>query len=171
MLRILPEEWVRTPQRAARFLLQPPLRRVHLPPRLSPSISCRVHRLVVNPVRLPNLMYYSGRITTYKFDRTTVTVGAPRMLAMSTSPASAGTSSCASLAAASSATAAVGSVLSSATGGWRSNCAKSSSTVGAGLQLALPLCPNRLRHPAQRGRKAASPASKGISPSIYNIET
>jgi hypothetical protein len=33
-------------------------------------------------------MYYSGRINTYKLDRTTVTVGAPRILAMSTSPAS-----------------------------------------------------------------------------------
>jgi hypothetical protein len=35
-------------------------------------------------------MYYSGKIFTYKLDRTTVTVGAPSMLAMSTSPASAG---------------------------------------------------------------------------------
>jgi hypothetical protein len=39
-----------------------------------------------------HIKYYSGRITTYKLDRTMVTVGAPRMLAMSTSPASAGTS-------------------------------------------------------------------------------
>jgi hypothetical protein len=37
--------------------------------------------------------YYSGRSNTYKLDQTTVTVGAPRMLAMSTSPASAGASS------------------------------------------------------------------------------
>jgi hypothetical protein len=37
--------------------------------------------------------YYPGRLNTYKLDRTTVTVGAPRMLAMSTSPASAGASS------------------------------------------------------------------------------
>jgi hypothetical protein len=80
-------------------------------------------------------MCYSGRITTYKFDRTTVTVGAPRMLAMSTSLASAGVPSCASVAAASSVTAAVGSVLPSATEGWRDNCTKSSSTVGAGLRL------------------------------------
>jgi hypothetical protein len=29
-------------------------------------------------------MYYSGKIVTYRLDRTTVTVGAPRMLAMST---------------------------------------------------------------------------------------
>jgi hypothetical protein len=49
--------------------------------------------LVVNQVRLPGYTYYSGKIFTYKLDRTTVTVGAPSMLAMSTSPASAGTSS------------------------------------------------------------------------------
>jgi hypothetical protein len=53
---------------------------------------------------------YLGRINTYKLDQTTVTVGALRMLAMSTSPASAGASYCAS-AAASSVAAAVGSVL------------------------------------------------------------
>jgi hypothetical protein len=40
--------------------------------------------------------YYSGRSNTYKLDRNTITVGEPRMLAMSTSPPSAGTSSCAS---------------------------------------------------------------------------
>jgi hypothetical protein len=34
-----------------------------------------------------NIKYYSGKINTYKLDRTTVTVGAPRTLAMSTSPA------------------------------------------------------------------------------------
>jgi hypothetical protein len=44
----------------------------------------------VNQVRLPIYLYYSGKIFTYKLDRTTVTVGAPSMLAMSTSPASAG---------------------------------------------------------------------------------
>jgi hypothetical protein len=59
-----------------------------------------------------HIKYYSGRITTYKLDRTTVTVGAPRILAMLTSPASAGASSCASVAAASSVAAAAGSVLS-----------------------------------------------------------
>jgi hypothetical protein len=59
-----------------------------------------------------HIKYYSGRITTYKLDRTTVTVGAPRMLVMSTSPASAGASSCTSVAATSSAAAAAGSVLS-----------------------------------------------------------
>jgi hypothetical protein len=57
-----------------------------------------------------HIKYYSGRINTYKLDQTTVTVGAPRILAMSTSPASAGASSCASAAAASS-VAAAGSVL------------------------------------------------------------
>jgi hypothetical protein len=58
-----------------------------------------------------HIKYYSGRINTYKLDRTTVTVGAPRILAMSTSTASAGASSCASVAAASSVAAAAGSVL------------------------------------------------------------
>jgi hypothetical protein len=48
---------------------------------------------VVNQVRLPSCMYYSGKIFTYKLDRTTVTVEAPSMLAMLTSPASAGTPS------------------------------------------------------------------------------
>jgi galactokinase len=68
--------------------------------------------------------YYSGRSNTYKLDRTTVTVGAPRMLAISTSPPSAGASSSsamtvagavlsyASAATSSSAAAAVGSMLS-----------------------------------------------------------
>jgi hypothetical protein len=56
-------------------------------------------------------MYYSGRINTYKLDRTTVTVGAPRILVMLTSLASAGASFCASVATASSVAAAAGSVL------------------------------------------------------------
>jgi hypothetical protein len=68
-----------------------------------------------------HIKYYSGKFSTYRLDRTTVTVGAPRMLAMSTSPASAGASSCASVAAApsaaSSAAAAAGSVLPWAAGG------------------------------------------------------
>jgi hypothetical protein len=58
-----------------------------------------------------HIKYYSGRINTYKLDRTTVTVGAPRILVMSTSPASAGASSRASVAAASSIAVAAGSVL------------------------------------------------------------
>jgi hypothetical protein len=56
--------------------------------------------------------YYSGRCSTYRLDRTIVTVGAPRTLAMSTSPPSAGASSCASATAASSAVMAVGAALS-----------------------------------------------------------
>jgi hypothetical protein len=98
-------------------------------------------KLVVNQVRLPIYMYYPGKIFTYKLDRTTVTVGAPIMLAMSTSPASAGASSSASVAAGSSAAgAAAGSVLLSATGACDSTsvvdrCDTSSSTVGAGLRL------------------------------------
>jgi hypothetical protein len=59
-----------------------------------------------------HIKYYSGGFNSYKLDRTTVTVGAPRILAMSTSPASAGaTLSCASAATTSSAAAAAGSVL------------------------------------------------------------
>jgi hypothetical protein len=58
-----------------------------------------------------HMKYYSGKINTYKLDWTTITVGALRILAMSTSPASAGASSCASVATASSVAAAVGSVL------------------------------------------------------------
>jgi hypothetical protein len=57
------------------------------------SVDLHSTQLVVNQVRLPSYMYYSGKIFTYKLDRTTVTVGAPGMLAMSTSPASAGASS------------------------------------------------------------------------------
>jgi hypothetical protein len=58
-----------------------------------------------------HIKYYSGRLNTYMLDRTTVTVGAPRMLAISTSPASAGASSCTSAAVASSAAAVAGSVI------------------------------------------------------------
>jgi hypothetical protein len=50
-------------------------------------------KLVINQVRLPSYKYYSEKVFTYKLDRMTVTVGAPSMLAMSTSPASAGASS------------------------------------------------------------------------------
>jgi hypothetical protein len=75
------------------------------------------------------------------------------MLAISTSPPSAGASSCAPAATASSVmavgaapscvpeaitsstAAATGSVLPYGAGGWCSSCAKSSSTVGAGLRL------------------------------------
>jgi hypothetical protein len=36
-------------------------------------------QLVVNQVRLPNHMYYSGKIFTYGLDRTTATIGVPRI--------------------------------------------------------------------------------------------
>jgi hypothetical protein len=49
--------------------------------------------LVISQARLPNYMYYSEMDFTYKLDRTTVTVGAPSMLAISTSPVSVGASS------------------------------------------------------------------------------
>jgi hypothetical protein len=57
-----------------------------------------------------HIKYYSGRLNTYKLDWTTITVGVPRMLVMSTSPASAG-ASCASAAIAPSAARAVGAAL------------------------------------------------------------
>jgi hypothetical protein len=63
-------------------------------------------QLVVNQVQLPTHMFYLRKFFTYKLDRTTVTVGARSMLAMSTSPASAGAFSSASVAAGSSAAAA-----------------------------------------------------------------
>jgi hypothetical protein len=78
-----------------------------------------------------HIKYYSGRFNTYKLDRTTVTVGAPRMLAMSTSPTSAGASSCASVAAASSAVTAAGVALS---------CA-SAATTSSAQQLRVPCSP------------------------------
>jgi hypothetical protein len=106
---------------------------------------------VVNQVRLPIYMYYSGKIFTYKLDRTTVTVGAPSMLVMSTSPASAGASSSASVAAGSSAAgAAAGSVLLSATGA----CGSTSATTGAGLQLLSAGSPTVSQSPS-------SPCSTG----------
>jgi hypothetical protein len=72
------------------------------------------------------------QIFTYKLDRTNVTVGAPSMLVMSTSPASAGASSSALVATGSSAAGvAAGSVLPSATGA----CGSTSVTAGDGLRL------------------------------------
>jgi hypothetical protein len=73
--------------------------------------------------------YYSGRFNTYKLDRITVTVGAPRMLAMSTNPASAGASSCASAAAASSAVTAADAVLSRASAVTTSSAAAVAGSV------------------------------------------
>jgi hypothetical protein len=97
-------------------------------------------QLVVNLVWLPRYMYYSGRIFTYKLDRTTVTVGAPRMLAISTSPASADASSSASVAAGSST---AGAALS-ATG----TCGTTSVMVGAGLRFLLASSPTVFQSPS-----------------------
>jgi hypothetical protein len=49
--------------------------------------------LVISQARLPTYMYYSKIDFTYKLDRKTVMFGAPSILEMSTSPASAGASS------------------------------------------------------------------------------
>jgi hypothetical protein len=49
--------------------------------------------LVISQARLPTYTYYSKIDFTYKLDQTTVTVGAPSKLAISTSPASVGASS------------------------------------------------------------------------------
>jgi hypothetical protein len=131
-------------------------------------------QLVVNPVRLPNQMYYSGKIFTYRLDRTTVTVGAPRMPAMSTSPASAGVSSWASAAAVSSVTAAAGSLLPSALGAGASVAPRAPPRWGLGcgyLQPDLPPYPSHFYPPGLRGRKAESPTSNGVSSSAHYIET
>jgi hypothetical protein len=100
-------------------------------------------KLAVNQVRLPSYKYYSGMVFTYKLDRTTFTVGVPSMLAMSTSPASAGASSPVWAATGSSAPVVVlGSGLPSSAGTCGSAvlvvcrviCVTNSSTVGAGLR-------------------------------------
>jgi hypothetical protein len=75
------------------------------------------------------IKYYSGRFNTYKLDRTIVTVGAPRMLAISTSLALAGASSCASVAVASSAATAAGAVLSCAFAATTSSAAAAAGSV------------------------------------------
>jgi hypothetical protein len=101
-------------------------------------------KLVVNQVRLPSYKYYSGMVFSYKLDKTTVTVEAPSMLAMSTSLASAGASSSAWAATGSPAPAVMlGSGLLPSAGTCGSAtlvvccviCDTSSSTVGAGLRL------------------------------------
>jgi hypothetical protein len=144
----------------------PPLQRVHLLPG-------QVRRFPVEYTsRLSikydyHMKYYSGKFSTYRLDRTTVTVGALRMLAMSTSPASAGASSCASVAAApsaaSSAAAAAGSVLPLAAGGWRYICAKSSSTVGVGLRLpvASPTVSHSSSSPCSTGSVGGNSCKQG----------
>jgi hypothetical protein len=100
--------------------------------------------LVVSQARLSNYMYYSGMDFTYKLNQTTVTVGAPSILAISTSPASAGASSSASAATGPPGPVVVeGSGLPSSVDAGGSPtpvacCADSgtiSSTVGAGLRL------------------------------------
>jgi hypothetical protein len=100
--------------------------------------------LVVSQARLSNNMYYSWTDFTYKLDRTTVMVGAPNILAMSTSSASAGASSSASAATGPAApVVAEGSGLFSSADACGSAapgvcCAirgTTSSTVGAGLRL------------------------------------
>jgi hypothetical protein len=58
--------------------------------------------------------YYSGKFSTYRLDRTIVTVSAPRILAISTSPASVGVSSCASVVVAPPSAAVAGAALSCA---------------------------------------------------------
>jgi hypothetical protein len=104
--------------------------------------SC-THR-VVSQARLLNSMYYSGMDFTYKLDRTTVTVGAPSMLDISMSLSSAGASSSARAATGSpDPVVGHGSSLLSSVGTYSSAtlvacCVmrdRSSSTVGAGLQL------------------------------------
>jgi hypothetical protein len=73
--------------------------------------------------------YYSGRLCTYRLDRTIVTVGAPRMLAMSTSPPSAGVSSCASAVTASSAATVAGAAPFCAPPATTSSVAKATGSV------------------------------------------
>jgi hypothetical protein len=75
--------------------------------------------------------YYSGRLSTYRLDRTIVKAGAPRMLAISTSPASVGASSCASVAVASPLVAVAGATLSGA-------LAAITSSAAAAAGSALP---------------------------------
>jgi hypothetical protein len=126
--------------------------------------------LVVSQARLPNYMYYSGMDFTYKLDRTTVTVGAPSILAISTSPTSVGTSSSASAATGPPALAvAEGSGLPSSVNGGLSPapvtyCANSgmiSLTVGTRLQLLSvnpPTVSQSSSSPDPRGRTMESPA-------------
>jgi hypothetical protein len=100
--------------------------------------------LVISQTRLPIYTYYLKVDLTYKLDRTTVTVGAPNKLAISTSPASAGASSSTWETTGSTASVvAEGSGLISSVDAYGSPapsacCADSgttSSTVGAGLRL------------------------------------
>jgi hypothetical protein len=101
-------------------------------------------KLVISQARLPTYMYYSKIYFTYKLDRTTVMVEAPSKLAISTSPASAGASSSASVATGPPApVVAEGSSLLSSADACGSAvpvvycaiCGTVSSMVGAGLRL------------------------------------
>jgi hypothetical protein len=76
-----------------------------------------------------HIKHYSGRFNTCRLDRTTVTVGAPRMLAKSTCPASAGASSCASADVAFSAVTTAGAALSYASAATTSSAAAVAGSV------------------------------------------
>jgi hypothetical protein len=109
---------------------------------------------VISQARLPTYTYYSKSDFTYKLDRTTVTVGAPSKLAISTSPASAGASSLARVATGPplpvvaegsgllSSAEACGSAVTSVC---CAICGTVSSTVGAGLRL-LSVAPPTVSH-------------------------
>jgi hypothetical protein len=156
----------------ARLLLLPPLRRVHPPPRTSLSISCRVHKPVVNQARLPHQVLL-GKNQHLKLDRTTVTVGAPRILAIRPVPPRQAPPP------------APLRVLPLPQQQQRVPCSPEQQGAGApsalralrqwGLgcdyQLPPPPCPTHLRRSAQRARKAASPASKETSSSTHEPET
>jgi hypothetical protein len=117
-------------------------------------------QLVVNQVRLPNYMYYSGKIFTHNLDRTTVMVGAPSMLAMSTSLASAGASSSASVAAGSSAAAAAtGSVLPSATGAYCTASVMSGVGLRA-LSAGSPIVSQLPSSPCSTGSEGGIPCKQ-----------
>jgi hypothetical protein len=127
-------------------------------------------------------MYYSGRIFTYKLDWTTVMVGAPSMLEISTSPASACASSSTSVATGSSAArAAASSILPSTVGAYGSttvvdrcvNCDTSSSTVGAGLRLlsaGSPIVSQSSSSPWSTGSKGGiSCEQRNFVVSVHNV--
>jgi hypothetical protein len=156
-----------------RLLLPPPLRRVHPPPRTSPSISCRVHKPVVNQVRLPHQVllgknqhlqarpdYRHGWGAEDTGDVNKSRLGRRLLLRL-----------CGRC------------LFSSSSGGF---CAPlSNRRLALHLRQKLfdsggwatttssfpPPCPSRLRRPAQRARKAASPASKETSSSTHELET
>jgi hypothetical protein len=137
--------------------------------------------LAVNQARSPSYKYYLGKVFTYKLDQTIVTVGAPSMLAMSTSSASAGTSSSAWAATGSPGPVIVlGSGLLSSVGTCGSTTLSSvvSSATQALLRWGLdcgsfrsarPPCPSHLPSLDQWGRTMESPAT--TQNSIVSIQT